>query len=71
MGYIRKTEPQHEPGEVIEMMVRSTADPSEMGQPSTSTDEAHWMEMREETRRKPIISINGEDIDDEELDRAA
>jgi hypothetical protein len=70
MRFIKRHEPESEPGDVIEMMVRSNADPSEMGQPNPSTDEAHW-ETREETRRKPIISINGEDIEDDQLDQAA
>ena len=70
MAYLHKIEPQHEPGDVIEMMVRNAADPSEMGQPNPSTDEAHW-EEREETRRRPIISINGEDVDEDRLDKAA
>jgi hypothetical protein len=70
MRFIHRHEPESEPGDVIEMMLRSNADPSEMDQPNPSTEEAHW-ELREDTRRRPIISINGEDIEEGELDRAA
>jgi hypothetical protein len=70
MRFIHRHEPESEPGDVIEMMLRSNADPSEMGQPNPSTDEAHG-KVGEDTRRRPIISINGEDIEDEELDQAA
>jgi hypothetical protein len=53
------------------MMVRSQeADPSEMGQP-TSNVEHQRSEAAEETRRKPIISIHGHDVDEDDLDRAA
>jgi len=70
MAYIHKIEPQYEPGDVIEIMVRNAADLSELGQPHQGTDEANW-EEREETRRKPIISIHGEDVDEDEIDRVA
>src|SRR5918993_603789 len=60
MAYIRRTEPQHEPGEVIEMMVRSTADPSEMGQPSSSTDEPHLIEIAgKRVLVDPMLSAKG------------
>lgn len=53
-----------------EIRVRSVADPSEMGLPSPSTEEAYDIELREETRRKPIVSINGHDVDEDELRRS-
>lgn len=60
------------PGDILEMMARSQeADPSEMGQPNQSTVESQRTEASEETRRKPIISIHGRDVDEDELDRAA
>jgi hypothetical protein len=60
------------PGDILEMIVRSQdADPSDMGQPNSSTDESQRSEAAEETRRKPIISINGRDVDEDEMDRAA
>lgn len=60
------------PGDILEMIVRSQdADPSEMGQPNSSTVESQRSEAAEETRRKPIISINGRDVDEDEMDRAA
>jgi hypothetical protein len=49
---------------------RSVADPSEMGLPSSSSEEAYDVELREETRRKPIVSINGQDVDEDELRRS-
>jgi len=59
------------PGDILEMMVRSQeADPSEMGQPMQSVEHQR-SEAAEETRRKPIISIHGRDIDEDEIDRAA
>jgi hypothetical protein len=59
------------PGDILEMMVRSQeADPSEMGQPPNSVEHQR-SEAAEETRRKPIISIHGRDIDENEIERAA
>jgi hypothetical protein len=59
------------PGDILEMIVRSQeADPSEMGQPPNSVEHQR-SEAAEETRRKPIISIHGRDIDEDEIDRAA
>ena len=59
------------PGDILEMMVRSQeADPSEMGQ-LPSDVEHQRSEAAEETRRKPIISIHGHDINEEDLERAA
>ena len=75
------------PGDILEMMVRSQeANPSEMGQPPSaemgqppsaemgqppSDVERQRSEAAEETRRKPIISIHGRDVDEDEIDRAA
>jgi len=57
---------------ILEMIGRSQeADPSEMGQPNQSSVESQRSEAAEETRRKPIISIHGRDIDEDELDRVA
>jgi hypothetical protein len=61
----------YSPGDILELMARSDADPSEMGQPNQSTVESQDAEAREETRRKPIISIHGRDIEEDGLDRAA
>jgi hypothetical protein len=47
------------------------ADPSDVGQPNSSTVESQRSEAAEETRRKPIISINGRDVDEDEMDRVA
>jgi hypothetical protein len=59
------------PGDILEMIVRSQdADPSEMGQPPTSVEHQR-SEAAEETRRKPIISIHGRDVDEDEQDRVA
>ena len=59
------------PGDILEMMVRSQeADPSEMGQPPSDVEHQR-SEAAEETRRKPIISIHGRDIDEDEIERAA
>ena len=59
------------PGDILEMMVRSQeADPSEMGQPPSNVEHQR-SEAAEETRRKPIISIHGRDVDEDEIDRAA
>jgi hypothetical protein len=59
-------------GEILEMVLRSQdADPSEIGQPNSSTVESQRSEAAEETRRKPIISINGRDVDEDEMDRVA
>jgi hypothetical protein len=53
------------------MMVRSQeADPSEMGQPPSSVEHQR-SEAAEETRRKPIISIYGRDVDEDESERVA
>jgi hypothetical protein len=61
-----------ETGNMLEMMMRSQeADPSEMGQPNQSSVESQRSEAAEETRRKPIISIHGRDVDEDELDRVA
>lgn len=60
------------PGDILEMIMRSQdADPSEMGQPNPSTVESQRTEAREETRRKPIISIHGRDVDPDEIEHAA
>jgi hypothetical protein len=53
------------------MMRSQEADPSEMGQPNQSSVESQRSEAAEETRRKPIISIHGRDVDEDELDRVA
>lgn len=59
------------PGDILDMFVRSQdADPSDMGQPNSST-ERQRSEAAEETRRKPIISINGRDVDEDEMERVA
>lgn len=61
-----------ETGNILEMIARSQeADPSEMGQPHQSSVESQRSEAAEETRRKPIISIHGRDIDEDELDHVA
>jgi hypothetical protein len=59
------------PNSRSELRARSNADPGEMGLPNPSTEEAHNFELREETRRKPIVSINGRDVDEDELTRGA
>jgi hypothetical protein len=61
----------YNPGDILELMARSDADPSEMGQPNPSTVESQKAEASEETRRKPIISIHGQDVDEDEIERAA
>lgn len=59
-------------GDILAMMVRGNAESPEMGHPvSTSTDEERNIEKREETRRKPIVSIHGEDVREEPEDRSA
>jgi hypothetical protein len=57
------------PGDLLAMMVKSNADDSDLGMPANS-DVSH-PELREETRRKPIISIHGQDVDESDLDKAA
>jgi hypothetical protein len=60
------------PGDILELIVRGQdADPSEMGQPNASSIERQRSEAAEETRRKPIISVNGRDVDEDDLDRVA
>jgi hypothetical protein len=60
------------PADILEMILRSQdADPSEMGQPSSSSVESQKSEAAEETRRKPIISIHGRDVEEDDLDRVA
>ena len=66
----RKSERLATSQERSEIKLRSIADPSEMGLPSPSTEEAYDVELREETRRKPIVSINGHDVDEDELRRS-
>jgi hypothetical protein len=58
---------------LVEMSARTAdADPSEMGQPPNSGSvESQRSEAAEETRRKPIISINGRDVDEDDLERVA
>jgi hypothetical protein len=59
------------PGDILEMMLRSQdADPSEMGQPPNSVEHQR-SEAAEEMRRKPIISIYGRDVDEDESERVA
>jgi hypothetical protein len=59
-----------EPDESIELLMRHSGDPLEMGVSDPRTDEQHEVELREETRRKPIISINGRDVDEDDVARA-
>jgi hypothetical protein len=51
------------------MFTRSNADASEMGLPSAVPEDVRNEELREETRLKPIVSINGRDVDEGELNR--
>lgn len=68
----RPINPDDIPAEIVELLVRSQdADPSEMGQPSSSSVESQKSEAAEETQRKPIISIHGRDVEEDELDRVA
>lgn len=57
-------------GDLLAMMARS-GNPE--GEPKTDNLLEEGIEQREETRRKPIISINGQDVDEREInqDRAA
>jgi hypothetical protein len=68
----RPMNPGDIPREILDMIFRSQdADPSEMGQPSSSSVESQKSEAAEETRRKPIISIHGRDVEEDDLDRVA
>lgn len=60
-------------GDILAMMVRGNAETPEMGHPvSTTINQERDFEEREETRRRPIVSIRGEDIPEEpESDRSA
>jgi len=57
------------PGNLLAMMVKSNTDDSTLGIPTGG--DADKPELREETRRKPIISIHGRDVEENELDRDA
>jgi hypothetical protein len=59
------------PGDLLAMMMKSNSVDSELGIPTGSKSDAANPELREETRRKPIISINGRDVDEDDIDRAA
>lgn len=59
------------PGELLAMMTKSNTGHSEMGIPAGGNSDSVNPELREETRRKPIISINGHDVDEDELNRDA
>lgn len=54
------------PGDLLAMMARS-GDPE--GEPKTDNLLEEGIEQREETRRKPIISINGKDVEEREIDQ--
>ena len=56
---------------VAEMETRSNADVGKMGHPRPLSEDDRGIDFKEETRRKPIVSINGRDVDDDELDSAA
>ena len=69
MASRKRMQPIKSTGDILEMMLRSSVDPPE-GQ-SIPDNEAGREEFRDKTRRKPIISINGEDVDEHGRDRAA
>lgn len=62
-------EERYNPGKLLEFMARSDADPSDGG--AADVVESQRAEAAELTRRKPIISINGHDVDEDELERGA
>lgn len=65
-------EKDYNPGDILEFMARSQeADPSDMGQPNAGAVESQRSEAANETRRKPIVSINGRDVAPDDVDRAA
>lgn len=53
-------------GDLLAMMARSG---SPEGEPKTDNLLEEGIENREETRRKPIISINGQDVDERDADQ--
>jgi hypothetical protein len=59
------------PGDWLEMMARGNSSSPEMGGVLDPVLDEHDPQQREETRRKPIVSINGRDVEDRELDRGA
>ena len=59
------------PGDLLAMMMKSNTADSEMGMPSAGKSDVTGTERKEETRRKPIISIHGRDVDEDELSRDA
>jgi hypothetical protein len=69
MGDVRRSDPVRDPRDVIAVFMRSNADASEMGLPSGVPEDVRNEELREETRLKPIVSINGRDVDEGELNR--
>ncbi len=59
------------PGDWLEMMARGNSSSPDLGGASDPVLEEQDPQQREETRRKPIVSINGKDVEDRELDRGA
>jgi hypothetical protein len=72
MHRIQKHPPMMDADPVVaEMETRSNADADEMGHPRPLSEGDRGIEFNEETRRKPIVSINGRDVDEDELDSSA
>ncbi|MCU1286680.1 MAG: hypothetical protein JWO13_3030 [Acidobacteriales bacterium] len=83
IGGKRKPETRHEafgteigegedkvnPNDLLELMVRAEFPPA--GEMTTGTAESADEDVNPQVKRKPIISINGKDVDERELERPA
>jgi hypothetical protein len=56
------------PNDLLKLMMKSGVDHEDMDMPGSDASDPL---LREETRRKPIISIHGRDVDEDEIEKAA
>lgn len=56
------------PNDLLKLMMKSGTDHEDLDIPGSDINSP---QLREETRRKPIISIHGRDVDEDEIEKAA
>ena len=56
------------PNDLLKLMMKSGVDHEDFDVPGSDANDP---QLREETRRKPIISIHGRDVDEDEIEKAA